>query len=535
MRRLHEKLAHGWAPIVLFAGISFALNATVSWIQFPVPVIHDEFSYLLAADTYAHGRLANPTHPMWRHFESFHIIHQPTYASKYPPGQGLLLATGIQLGGHAIVGSWLGMALAAASVYWMLRAWVPNRWAIVGGILATFHYRIVFEWGQSYWGGQLAMTGGALVFGALPRLQRRMDPRNAVTLAIGLVILANTRPFEGLVVSIPLAIYLLIWLCRVKRNQMRSILVRVVLPISAVLVTAAIAMMYYNDRVTGRARRMPYYEHYAQYGIAHEFAFVPLKTAPDYRHEMIRKYHAEVAARTQGFQNSLKTWWETRFYEIKLNATFLLNNFSFVLTIPLICTPWILCKHRSWFVLVILGCLFVASLPVIYLWPHYLAPGVPLFLLLVTQSLRVVRTCRWPARPAGRILVRTLLLSYIVTSVLGFAALSLTDASKNELSAWATVRSEVTAKLEQSPEQHLIFVRYSPEHRVHQEWIYNAADIDAAKIVWAREMSAQQNRQLIDYFFNRTVWIMHADADPPRLLPFAQTPHVAIEPISGVR
>lgn len=126
--------------------IALLISCALSLLQMPEPDANDEFSYLLAADTFARGRLSNPTHPMWVHFESFHIIHKPTYASKYPPAQGLILAAGQVIVGHPIAGVWFSTALACAAICWMLLAWLPPRWAALGGLLAELHPGIL-RWG----------------------------------------------------------------------------------------------------------------------------------------------------------------------------------------------------------------------------------------------------------------------------------------------------------------------------------------------------------------------------------------------------
>ena len=232
----------------------------------PQPLLHDESSYLLAADTFAHGKITNPTPRFWEHFETPQQIMQPTYMSKYPPGQGIALGIGQLLTGQPIVGDWLATAVAVVAIYWMLLGFVPLPWALAGGIMAAVHPRLL-DWSQSYWGGSVAVIGGALVVGAWGRLMIRPTTTAAMLLACGLIVLANSRPFEGLVLRAPLMLALALFCPKHIRHLL--------LPLGIPLLLGLAVMGYYNFRITGHALHIPYFEYARQYEIYPKFWLFP--------------------------------------------------------------------------------------------------------------------------------------------------------------------------------------------------------------------------------------------------------------------
>ncbi len=502
------------AVVALFLVVVAVRLAILPRVQVPTPSIHDEFSYLLLGDTLAHGRLANPPHPMWRSFETFHVLWWPSYASKYPPAQGAALALG-ELLGHPWIGVLLSAAAMCAAIVWMLQAWMPARWALLAGVLAAIKLCVVSYWINSYWGGAVAALGGALALGALGRMLRRPTRWHGILFGVGIAILANSRPYEGLVFCIPIAYLLLRWILgKTKYGRCwPQPALRVLLPVFVILLATVLFLGYYNWRVTGSPFLPPIVVTSRTYDTPANFIWQKPAPMIHYNNPEMEEFYNEY-----GRENYQRTW-----KTLKSVSAQKLYRSRIVFAWPglLLVLPGLSYMYRDerWrFLIVVLLAVVLAFVATTWPNPHYAAPVTCILFGVYVQGMRHLRRISFWKRPIGAALSRTVVL-LLVLDVAQFAATGAGDPM-----GWGggglRERVEIQRELSAMPGKHLVIVEYSDTHSVHEEWVYNGADIDGSKIIWARDLGPEQNDKLVNYFKDRTAWVAQEGPTTADLTPY---------------
>jgi hypothetical protein len=495
----------------------------------PLPFVPDDFSFLLACDTFAHGRLANPTPAMWTHFESIHITMRPTYQSMYFPGQGLLLAASKVILGNPWIGLLIVSALMCAALCWMLQAWLPPSWALLGGAIAVLRLGTFSYWTNTYHaGGSLGALGGALILGGLPRLMRTARMRYAVLIGIGIAILVLTRPYEGILMCLPVGFVLLRWMVKGKNRPSLAAMARLAAAPLLFGIAAVAWMGYYDYRAFGNPLTPPYTVNRNTYAIAPYYVWQQARPEPHYRYkEMQVFYHKGEMDYYKGIHSLSGFLPQTL---SKIGFTFLFFS-GFALLPPLFMVRRIFLDRRIRFLVICVLVLAAGMAIEIYLLPHYVAPFTAAFYAIGLQMMRHLRQWKPERKPVGRTLARLTVTICVVMAGLRIFADPLHIAqSEYPPSNWnfnwfgpghfGTERAQMETWLDHQPGQQLVIVRYWGNHDPFDEWVYNAADIDHSSVIWARDGDPAGKPELIRYYKDRTVWLVEPDATPARIQPY---------------
>lgn len=523
-----------WLPVFIFSVIAIRVSL-LPWVPVPIPEVHDEFSYLLGSDTFAHGRLTNPPHPMWEHFESFHINVLPTYQSMYPPAQGLTLALGQQLTGVPWAGVVLSTALLCGAIYWMLLGWLPPSWAWLGGVFAVLRYSIFSYWINSYWGGSVAALGGALLLGCYPRIRKEFKSRTLLLAAVALLILANSRPLEGFMFSLPFLGGVALLAFGKARTEFKSVAVKLT-PAIAVLLLGAVGLLYYNWRGTGNALVMPYMVNLKTYHISNPFIFQKPNPIPQYRDATMRAFYViheypDVARMKVGPR------WDEFTYLARLKDAVFYAFYLWPWFLVIVPAFYVMCRDKQ-FRIVPLALASMALALYAQIWnptPHYAAPATGAVVLLVLYGLRRIAS-GWSAGPwflrATAMVFAIWLLSPIAERLrdpfanhpFQISQGKITDAlgSSGERIPLQLQRARIESQLLRTPGKHLVIVHPKYHDIPGIDFVFNRADIDNAKIVWARDKGYLDNRELINYFADRQVWYADRGNQLVPLLPYDQ-------------
>jgi hypothetical protein len=284
------------------------------------------------------------------------------------------------------------------------------------------------------------------------------------------------------------------------KSLWKGALVRVAIPGGIMFAGFVMFTIWYNINVTYNCFRLPYIEYSKQYEVAPFFLWGTVSIAPSYRHDVLRTFFTEWAMRPFFDQQTISGL-------IKFKSGFLWSTIinlptCFLTTVGL----FALLNVRRFNVLFSLSMLFfgfIICIPVTWAQPRYVAQCIPFGLLVIMYGLQTIMTS---GGRSGRTIATGLVTSYFLVNL---ALLGLYLAYPQQ--TFGADRQRLLEKLNQAPGQHLVVVQYGENHDPLQEWVYNEANIDGSKVVFARLMDIEQNQKLFAYYPDRYVWLLRVN------------------------
>ena len=261
---------------------------------------------------------------------------------------------------------------------------------------------------------------------------RQSRVKDGVLLALGLVLLANSRPLEGLLFSLPLLVYLVVGIVRCDASLRGKLLLRIALPAGLLLLAGALWMLYYDNRTAGNPWTMPYMVNHAEYHLTNPFLGQARNPIPAYRHDSMRRFY--VMHELPDYLDSQSSWGVRQI--VARNAA-IVYVFFFCPVGLLMLAGWLRMLRSAPTVgvpgpaqsMIAVSAVAAVVPSLVGLWPphgHYAAPATGAFILVGLVGLRRLRTAKVRGARIGCALSRAVVI-LLAVALLAAASAKIMD------------------------------------------------------------------------------------------------------------
>lgn len=495
----------GFRSALIATCLALALYLAVGYIggRGFTPHLHDEFAYIFQARTFALGRLSLPAPPIPEFFESFHLLTEKVYASKYPPGQALVMLPGVLLGFPILMSAML--SAGSLLLFYLIVKPLQNRECALICLVVFALSPLQIQLAAIH----LSHTSSLfflLLFVYLSGIAREKHKglcAFSAGAALGIAFLV--RPVTALAVGGPFVIWD-IW-TTIKDAEPAKIRIKKIVHIfSSAFAFMLIAglLFAYNFAVMGDPLSFPWVEYAEKYipmdalgfhqdqgpQTALQLNLSPLMT------EFNRDY-VEPLKRQYSFWRAVRQFWFQR-----LPDTIYMSDDSFCLAafLPFAFVVPLTSKEK----------VFLASAFSLFFAHFFYYGGIPryhfevvpiLIYFFVKGALIFSRTLVTNASP----FLQRFILFHLMSGVIVALPYNLLNEfnSKRYFTRYHAEFRELVRRLDDSPK--LIFVRYKPEHEYHYDLINNEPDLKNSKAIYVHDMG-ERNQELMRVFPDRSFY-----------------------------